>query len=80
MAHAVADGAMKVKGTEVVFVKVDKVKMRDLINSDAIIMGSPTYYGNMSGKMELFIDRTYGIHGKLAGKVGGAFTSAGGLG
>jgi len=77
MAHAVADGAMKVKRTKVVIVKVDKVKMRDLINSNAIIMGSPTYYGNMSGKMKSFIDRTYGIHGKLVGKVGGAFTSSG---
>jgi len=77
MAHAVADGATKVKGTRVVVVKVDKVKMRDLIDSDAIIMGSPTYYGNMSGKMKSFIDRTNGIHGKLIGKVGGAFTSSG---
>lgn len=78
MAHAVADGAMKVRGTRVVVMKVDKVRMRDLTDSDAIIMGSPTYYGNMSGKMKSFIDRTYGIHGKLIGKVGGAFTSSGG--
>ena len=77
MAHAVAEGAGKVKGTRVVVVKVDDAKMSDLANSDAIIMGSPTYYGNMSGKMKQFIDRTNGIHGKLAGKVGGAFTSSG---
>lgn len=77
MAHAVAEGAMKVKGTRAVVVKVDKVKIRDLIDFDAIIMGSPTYYGNMSGKMKSFIDRTNGIHGKLIGKVGGAFTSSG---
>lgn len=78
MAHAVADGAKKVEGTKLVVAKVDKVKMRDLVDSDAIIMGSPTYYGNMSGKMKAFIDRTNGIHGKLIGKVGGAFTSSGG--
>ena len=77
MAHAVADGAMTVKGTKVVVAKVDKVKMRDLIASDAIIMGSPTYYGNMTGKLKSFVDRTNGIHGKLIGKVGGAFTSSG---
>jgi len=77
MASAVADGAMQVKGTEVVVLKVDKAKMKDLIDSDAIILGSPTYYGNMSGKMKSFIDRTNSIHGKLNGKVGGAFTSSG---
>jgi len=77
MALAVAAGARRVKGTEVAVLEVDKAKMRDLTSSDAIIIGSPTYYGNMTGKMKSFIDRTYGIHGKLVGKVGGAFTSSG---
>ena len=77
MALAVADGARKVKGARVVVLEVDKAKMSDLVNSDAIILGSPTYYGNMSGKMKSFIDQTNRIHGKLAGKVGGAFTSSG---
>jgi len=77
MALAVADGARQVKRTEVVVLKVDKAKLQDLIDSDAIILGSPTYYGNMSGKMKSFIDRTNSIHGKLKGKVGGAFTSSG---
>lgn len=77
MASAVADGAKKVKGTEVVVLSVDKAKMQDLTGSDAIILGSPTYYGNMSGKMKSFIDRTNSIHGKLKGKAGGAFTSSG---
>ncbi|MBU0684586.1 MAG: NAD(P)H-dependent oxidoreductase [Thermoplasmatota archaeon] len=77
MAMAVADGARQVKGTEVVVLSVDKAKMQDLVISDAIILGSPTYYGNMSGKMKSFIDQTYRIHGRLRGKVGGAFTSSG---
>jgi len=77
MAHAVADGAKTVKGTKVVVTKVDEAKTSDLVDSDAIIIGSPTYYGNMSGKMKSFIDKSYGIHGKLVGKVGGAFTSSG---
>ncbi len=78
MAQAVAEGARKVKGVDVVIVKVDEAKMKDLTASDGIIMGSPTYYGNMSGKMKSFIDKTFAIHGKLAGKAGGAFTSSGG--
>ncbi len=77
MAMAVADGAKKVKGTKVVVLDVDRAKMADLTSSDAIIIGSPTYYGNMSGKLKSFIDKTNSIHGKLRGKVGGAFTSSG---
>jgi len=77
MALAVADGARKVKGAKVVVLKVGDAKLSDLSVSDAIIVGSPTYFGNMSGKMKSFIDRTYGIYGKLIGKVGGAFTSSG---
>jgi len=41
-------------------------------------MGSPTYYGLMSAKLKAFIDQSVGVNGKLAGKVGGAFTSSGG--
>jgi NAD(P)H dehydrogenase (quinone) len=77
MAQAVADGAKMVKGTKVVVMKVDDAKNSDLVDSDAILIGSPTYYGNMSGKMKTFIDKSYGIHGKLVGKIGGAFTSSG---
>jgi NAD(P)H dehydrogenase (quinone) len=77
MALAVAEGARQVEGTDVVVLSVERAKMRDLIDSDAIILGSPTYYGNMSGKMKSFIDQTNRIHGKLRGKVGGAFTSSG---
>ena len=32
----------------------------------------------MSGKLKSFIDTTAKIHGKLRGKIGGAFTSSGG--
>ena len=78
MALAVADGARKVKGAKVTVQKVDNTKLSDLTGADAIIIGSPTYFGDMSGKMKSFIDRTYDIYGKLIGKVGGAFTSSGG--
>ena len=58
--------------------KVDKTSLEDLCSSDGIIMGSPTYYGQMSGRLKTFIDESVKIHGKLEGKVGAAFTSSGG--
>lgn len=78
MAAAVADGVRKVRDVEVVVKKVDGVTHEDLLSSHGIIIGSPTYYGLMSGKLKTFIDTTAKIHGKLRGKVGGAFTSSGG--
>ncbi len=78
MAYAVAKGAKRVKGAEVIVRPVGKAKLKDLLEADGIILGSPTYYGDMSGKLKEFIDTSNKIHGKLKGKVGGAFTSSGG--
>ena len=79
MAHHVAEGAKRVGGTEVEVKKVDKVNFQDLQQYDGIIIGSPTYYGLMSGKIKTLLDQSEKIHGKLKGKVGAAFTSSGGV-
>jgi len=78
MAQAVAKGAEGVLQAEVTLKKVDRVALEDMLNSHAIIIGSPTYYGLMSAKIKDLLDRSVKIHGKLEGKVGGAFTSSGG--
>jgi NAD(P)H dehydrogenase (quinone) len=78
MAALVAAGAREVKNVDVTVKKVDTATNEDLLAAHAIIMGSPTYYGQMSGKLKSFIDASEAIHGKLKGKVGGAFTSSGG--
>jgi NAD(P)H dehydrogenase (quinone) len=78
MALAVAEGAKQVEGVRVVLKKVDDASLDDLEGADGIIAGSPTFYGLMSGKLKAFFDKSVEIHGKLAGKVGGAFTSSGG--
>jgi len=80
MAYAIAEGAKQVEGVEVTVKRVDNTKLEDLLNADGIIIGSPTYYGQMSAKIKDLIDRTVEIHGKLEGKVGAAFTSSGGIG
>jgi len=78
MAFAVAEGAKQVGGVEVVVKKADQTTLKHLLKADGIIMGSPTYYGQMSAKLKALIDKSVKIHGKLEGKVGAAFTSAGG--
>lgn len=78
MAVLVSEGVRKIDGAEPVLKKVDQATLNDLRAAEAIIMGSPTYFGQMSGKLKTFIDTSEKIHGRLVGKVGGAFTSSGG--
>lgn len=78
MAFGVSEGVEEVKGAEPILRKVDQATLNDLQDADAIIIGSPTYFGQMSGKLKTFIDTSASIHGKLAGKAGGVFTSSGG--
>ena len=78
MAFAIADGAKQVRRVKVDLKKVARASLEDLLEADGIIMGSPTYYGQMSARLKAFIDESVKIHGKLAGKVGAAFTSSGG--
>jgi NAD(P)H dehydrogenase (quinone) len=50
----------------------------ELANYDAIIFGTPTRFGNMSGEMRTFLDQTGGLWmtGALVGKVGSVFVSS----
>jgi len=50
----------------------------ELSNYDAIIFGTPTRFGNMTGQMRNFLDQTGGLwmSGALVGKVGSVFASS----
>ncbi len=54
-------------------------KIDDLADYDAIIVGTGTRFGRMSGQMASFLDQAGGlwVKGALNGKVGGAFASTG---
>ena len=78
MAFLVAEGARESDGVECVVKRVEDATLEDLIQAQGIIVGSPTYYGGMSGKLKEFFDKSVEIHGKLDGKIGAAFTSSGG--
>jgi NAD(P)H dehydrogenase (quinone) len=49
----------------------------ELAGYDAIVIGTPTRFGNMAAQMKNFLDQTGGVwfQGKLIGKVGSVFTS-----
>ena len=50
----------------------------ELANYDAIIFGTPTRFGNMTGQMRTFLDQTGSLwtSGALVGKVGSVFVSS----
>jgi NAD(P)H dehydrogenase (quinone) len=51
--------------------------VEELADYDAIIIGTPTRFGNMAAQMKNFLDQTGGLwfQGKLIGKVGSVFAS-----
>lgn len=79
MAEMVAEGVKKEK-VEVKIKNVKEVEPEELLNYEGIIMGSPTYYGGAAAPIRDLFDQTVKFHGKLQGRVGGAFTSSGCIG
>jgi NAD(P)H dehydrogenase (quinone) len=79
MAEIIAK-SMNDSGLETECKPVEKTKVADLLAVDAIVVGSPTYYGQMAPPiMQLFTD-SVSRHGALTGKVGGAFSSSANIG
>ena len=79
MAKLVAEG-VESEGVEAECKKVADTNVDDLLTADAIILGSPTYYGTMATEIKKLLDDSVRYHGKLDGKVGAAFSSSGGRG
>jgi NAD(P)H dehydrogenase (quinone) len=82
MAEAVVEGAKSVPGTVVVLKRVGQVTAEDLFSSDAVIVGSPVYWSNMSGEVKTFFDNwqfKFGVFPefKMKNKIGAAFATGG---
>lgn len=73
MAKAVVDGAKSVKGASVALLKVDEAKTSDITGADGIVIGSPTHYHTITGRLGALLDKVVGS--PLKGKIGGAFGS-----
>ncbi len=78
MAELIAQG-VKGEGVEADLKDVEEVNPDELLGYEGIILGSPTYYGSCAAPIKELIDESVKHHGKLDGKVGGAFTSSSNL-
>jgi NAD(P)H dehydrogenase (quinone) len=79
MAEKIAE-VMKAEGLDVDLAKVEDTKVDELLNYDCLIFGSPTYYGSMAWPMKKLLDESVKFHGRLKGKIGGAFSSSANIG
>lgn len=82
MAEAVVEGAKSLPGTIVVLKRVGQVTADDLFSADAVIIGSPVYWSNMSGEVKTFFDNwqfKFGVFPefKMKNKIGAAFATGG---
>ncbi len=82
MAESVVEGAQAIPGTRVLLHTVSEVTEDLLFGSDALIVGSPVYWSNMSGEVKTFFDRwqfEFGVFPefKMRNKVGAAFATGG---
>ncbi|MFH1622493.1 MAG: NAD(P)H-dependent oxidoreductase [Candidatus Omnitrophota bacterium] len=79
MAELIKSGIEKEK-VDVILKEADNTDVQDLLKADAIIMGSPVYYGSMAASLKKLLDDSVSNHGALEGKVGGAFSSSANIG
>jgi NAD(P)H dehydrogenase (quinone) len=81
MAELVAEGARTIVDTEVRLRAIEMATAADVLWCDGIAVGSPTNMGIVSWKMKRFWDETMRPHWmQIDGKIGCAFSSAGGWG
>src|SRR5690242_11203613 len=79
MAGGVVDGARRVAGVQVTLKKVETVSKEDLETADAIVLGCPTHFGNIPGRMKVIIDDwSWKMKVDFTDKIGGAFSTGGG--
>ena len=79
MANFVAEGA-DAAGVHPDVKPVGEIRAAELLDYDAIIIGTPTYYGQAAAPIRKLFDDSVSLHGKLQGKIGGAFSSSANIG
>jgi multimeric flavodoxin WrbA len=78
MAKAIRQGAVSA-GATVSLKKALNATADDMLNCDAVILGTPNYFSYMAGAVKDFFDRTFfTLRGKVDGKPYAIFGSYGG--
>lgn len=79
MALAVEEGAKSVAGVRVLMLPIDQVSTKEVLEADAIVVGSPVYNANVAPEVQRFIN-SWPFEGRpLKNKLGAAFVTGGGI-
>ncbi len=78
LAEAVARGAATESDVRVRLLRCAEAGPRDVLEADALVLGTPENFGYMSGMMKDFLERIfYECEGKIAGRPWALLVSAG---
>ena len=59
MAESIKKGVRSIGNVKAVIKKATNATLRDLLECDGLVIGSPEYFGYMAGMVKDFFDRTY---------------------
>lgn len=76
LAQAVAEGAAQVDGVDVLLKTPDEIRIEEFRDSDAVIAGSPVYYGGPAAELKKVFDDFLKVRKHMEGKVGAAFATS----
>ncbi len=79
MARAVYEGASSVDGVVVNLKTIEEATTQDVLDADAILLGSPVYNANVTPEVQKFITSWPFENMPLKNKLGAAFVTAGGI-
>lgn len=79
LAQEVAKGSLSVSGVQVILKSIEQTTTKDLLDADAIILGSPVYNANLSPEVIKFMSEWPFEGNPLKDKIGAAFVTAGGM-
>jgi NAD(P)H dehydrogenase (quinone) len=77
LAGAIAKGVGESGGVQCIVKAAADVTNDDLTASDAIIAGSPVYYGAMAAELKSVFDQSVIVRNEMEDKVGAAFATSG---
>ena len=79
LAEEVAKGAQSIPGVQVILKSIHQTTTKDLLDADAIIIGSPVYNANLAPEVVQFMSEWPFEGNPLKDKIGAAFVTAGGI-
>jgi NAD(P)H dehydrogenase (quinone) len=77
LAEQIAEGVENVEEVTVLLRDTSEVSKDDFLASEAIIAGSPVYFGVMAAELKKVFDDFVGTRKRMEGKVGAAFATSG---